>query len=217
LNRTVEPTEIVTNGGLNTSPGMNTSTIVVPGVTGSGDVGESFPPEQAEPAVSTTPRTSRMRNRSRIRIRELWWTAAAAAVLAVTACSKGEGTTGPSVQAPPPTPAGSYALSTIDGKALPYTMFTDTGYTLDITSGTLSVTANGRWVSKVVTRETVAGNVSTYSDSTFGTWTQPTGSTIAVFINVETNVTSNATWTAADITVNDVDGTITRKIVYKRN
>jgi len=158
--------------------------------------------------------------RSRIRIYGSWWKAAAVAVLAVTlatACSKGEGATGPGATPPPATPVGSYTLSTIDAKVLPYTMFADTGYTLEITSGSISITANGKWVSKVVTRETVAGNVSTYSDSTYGNWTVPAGATLAVLTNAETGATTNATWTAIDVTVNDVDGTVTRKVVYKRN
>ena len=136
-------------------------------------------------------------------------------VFAITACSKGEGTTG--VAAPPPTPVGNYTLSTIDAKTLPYMMYADTGYTLEVSGGTLAVTTAGKWVSKLTTRETVAGNVSTYSDSTFGTWSLPTGSKIAVFVNTETGVTSNATWTATDVTVNDVDGATTRKIIYRRN
>jgi hypothetical protein len=136
------------------------------------------------------------------------------AVTLTTACGKGEGTTGPSA---PATPVGSYALQTIDAKAMPYAMYSETDYALDVMSGTLSVTTNGKWVAKTVTRETVAGIVSTYSDSTFGTWTVPAGAKIAAFINTETNVTSNATWTATDVTVDDVDGTITRKVVYKRN
>lgn len=162
-----------------------------------------------------------METRSRIRIRGSWWKAAAVAVLAVTlttACGKGEGATGPAAAAPPPaTPVGNYTLSTIDAKALPYTMFADTGYTLEVMSGTISITTNGKWVSKVVTRETVAGNVSTYSDSTYGSWTVPGGATLAVLTNAETGATTNATWTAIDVTVNDVDGTVTRKVVYRRN
>lgn len=143
--------------------------------------------------------------------------ATAAAVLSVTACSKSDGVTGPSVAPPPATPVGAYTLSSIDAKTLPYTMFADTGYTLQVSSGTLSVTAAGKWVSKLVSKETVAGNISTYSDSTYGTWTQAVGTTIAVFINAETNITTNVTWTAADVTVNDIDGTITHKVLYKRN
>ena len=150
-------------------------------------------------------------------MRELWCIAAACAVLTVTACSKGDSVTGPGTTPPPATPVGTYTLSTIDAKAMPYTIYSDTGYTLQLSSGTLSVTTGGRWVSKVVSKETVAGNVSTYTDSTFGTWALGSAATTAVFTNGETNVTSTVTWTAADVTVNDVDGTVTRKILYKKN
>ena len=135
----------------------------------------------------------------------------------MSACGKGDSPTGPAVTPPPPTPVGSYTLNTIDAKTLPYTMYADTGYTLQVASGTISIATTGKWVSKFVTTETVAGNVSTYSDSTYGTWTVATGSTVAVFINSETNVTSNGSWTAVDVTVNDVDGTTIRKIVYRKN
>jgi hypothetical protein len=211
LNRTVLPTEMVRNEGLNTSPGVNTSTVMAPLVPG--DVGAAFsPPEHA--AVRRMPVMS---HRARIRMPQLWRVAACLAVLAVTACSKGEGATGPSI---PATPQGDYTLRTIDTKALPYTMFADTGYTLEIQSGTLTVTSGGRWVSRIVQRETVAGYVSTYADSTFGTWALPTGSTApgsATFVNAETNASTTVTWTATDITVDDKDGTTTRRVVYRRN
>lgn len=149
------------------------------------------------------------------RMRQISLAVAAGAVLAITAaCGKSDGPTGPSV---PATPVGTYSLSTIDAKAMPYTMYADTGYTLVIQSGTLSVTAGGRWVSKIVQVETVAGFPSTYSDSTFGTWSQPVGTTSAVFTNTETKVTSTVSWTSGDITVNDVDGSTTRRVLYKRN
>jgi hypothetical protein len=134
-------------------------------------------------------------------------------VLGAAAC-KGDGPTGPSV---PATPEGSYSLSTVDAKALPYMMYSDTGYTLEVMSGTLTISAGGKWVAKAVTRETVDGFVSTYSDSTFGTWTQVQGAARATLTNAETNVQSSVTWTASDLTVDDVDGTVTRKVVYRRN
>jgi hypothetical protein len=136
------------------------------------------------------------------------------------ACGKADSPTGPGgtpVAPPPATPVGSYTLQTIDAKAMPYTMYAEPDYTLQVASGTIAITTNGKWVSKFVTTETVAGNVSTYSDSTYGTWTVATGTTVAVFINSETSVTSNGSWTAIDVTVNDVDGATIRKIVYKKN
>ena len=120
--------------------------------------------------------------------------------------------TGPDV---PATPEGSYSLSTIEAKPLPYSMYADTGYTLEVTSGSLAINSNGKWVSKITSRETVAGNVSTYVDSTFGTWIVAQGA--ATLTNAETSTTSSATWTKADVTVSEVDGSVTLKVVYRKN
>jgi hypothetical protein len=124
----------------------------------------------------------------------------------------GDSSTGPNTGN---SPQGEFTLNTIESKALPYMMYSDTGYTLEITSGSLSIKSDGKWVSKITSRETVDGFVSTYSDSTFGTWTQSSG-TMAL-LNTESSVTSNATWTSTDVTVTEVDGTVSRKISYRRN
>lgn len=157
---------------------------------------------------------------SRSRMAKLWRNVTIGAALAVTGmvgCGKGEGTTGPVIVPPPATPTGAYTLNSVDAKALPYTMYSDTGYTLQVSSGTLTITAAGKWVSKITTRETVAGNLSTYADSTFGTWTIGAGTANATFLNAETGLTSAVSWTAVDITVNDVDGSVTHKVLYKKN
>lgn len=153
-----------------------------------------------------------MMNRPGVRIRELCYTALAAMVFSVTAC--GDGSTGPGGSG---TAEGNYTLSTVDAKPLPYMMYSDTGYTLEVMSGSLAINVGGKWVAKFVQRETVAGNVSTYSDSTFGTWTLSSASQTVTLFNTETSVSASATWTASDITVTEVDGTVTRKIVYRRD
>lgn len=96
-------------------------------------------------------------------------------------------------------------------------MYADTGYTLQVQSGTLAITTDGKWVSKVVSRETVAGFVSTYTDSTFGTWSVAAGSKTAVLTNAETNTTSSATWTSTQATVVQLDGATSHTIVYTKN
>jgi hypothetical protein len=128
------------------------------------------------------------------------------------ACGKGD-STGPNTV--PATPVGEYTLNLIEQKAMPYTWYADTGYTLEVVSGSISIKANGKWVSKIVSKETVAGFASTYSDSTFGTWTGANGS--ASLTNAESSSISAATWTKNDVTVTDVDGTVTRKILYRKN
>lgn len=129
------------------------------------------------------------------------------------ACAGGDGPSGPG--GVPATPAGEYTLSTVDARALPFTWYSEPDYSLEVMSGTISIKSNGTWVSRIATRETVAGFVSTYNDSTFGTWTAANGA--ATLINAESSVRSSATWTATDVTVNDVDGAVTRKVLYRRN
>lgn len=209
--RTVVPTFTVRNAGLNTNPGVNTSTVVVPGSL-IGCVGELSPPH-AERRAHVTPANISDRMVKPLRVGFPWKTLVAMGMLWLGACAS-ESATGPST---PVTPEGSFSLSMIDTKALPYSMFADTGYALDVMSGSLSITPDRKWVSRMTTRETVAGNVSTYSDSAFGTWSTVQGSTSASLLNAETNVISTATWTITDITITDVTNGVTRRILYRRN
>lgn len=222
LNRTVPPTEIVTNAGLNARPGVKTSTVVAGGSPPPGAVGESPPPPQPEAiAMTTMPAITRRRMTSSLALHRV--TLAAVTALTLAACSGGDKVTGPSETPAPATPTGAYTLTTVDAKGLPWTMYAVTGYTLEIQSATLSVTADGKWVSKSVTRETVDSFVSTYTDSTFGTWTATAGTASsattksAVFTNAETSQTSSITWTAAGLTVQQLDGATTHAYAYKRN
>jgi hypothetical protein len=134
------------------------------------------------------------------------------AAAAIAAC-KGDAT-GPGV---PRTPVGNYAMTSINQRTLPFPMYSDTLYSLDVESGTLAITTDGKWWAKTTTRENVAGNISTYVDSTFGTWTQPSGSTsTAVLLNTETQTTANASWTSSDLTLVQVESGTTYTILYRR-
>lgn len=210
LNRTVEPTVIDTNDGLKMLPGVYTSTVVMPGSFGS--VGLSCF-EQPEIRMRAIAMDSRIRIAALRRIHRVrWLTLSVLTMLWLGACGK-DGATG--LNGAPATPEGMYSLSTIETKSLPYTMYADTGYTLEITSGLISITSDGKWVSKITSRETVAGFASVYIDSTFGTWT--VAASTAAFTNTETQVISNVSWTARDVTVNEVDGAVTRRIVYRKS
>ena len=145
-----------------------------------------------------------------------------AAVLAVTIACAGDSPTAPDTgddgsTSTPVSPVGTYTISTIDAKALPWTMYADTGYTLEVQTGTLSITADSKWVAKTTTRETVAGFVSIYNDSTFGTWSTSAGGKIGVLTNVESGSTSSVTWTSTVATVVQLDGATSHTIVYAKN
>lgn len=148
-----------------------------------------------------------------------WKALVTATIIVQTACAGGSDgktglPTGPDGPGAASTPVGEYALSTIDAQPMPYKMYDAPGYTLEILSGTISIMANGKWVSRLNSRETVDGFASAYNDSTFGTWTGAAGS--ASLTNQETNVVSSATFTQTEITVTDVDGTTKRKSLYRK-
>ncbi|HWJ12106.1 MAG TPA: hypothetical protein VNS10_00115 [Gemmatimonadaceae bacterium] len=103
-------------------------------------------------------------------------TLAVALVAAIlTAC----GSDSPSGPGTATSPEGNYTISTINGKALPMAVFSDTGgYKLEVLTGTLGVQGGGKYSVVTNYRQTIAGIVSTYSDSSGGNWLQ-TGATVA--------------------------------------
>jgi hypothetical protein len=114
----------------------------------------------------------------------------------------------------PGSPAGSFALSTVNAKPLPYMMFSDTGYTLETTGGTFALQAGGKFTATITSRETIVGIVSIYVDSTFGTWSNSTPSTI-IFTNTADGTTQNATWDGTKMTIMDASSSST--LVYTKS
>lgn len=119
-----------------------------------------------------------------------------AAMVAIVACSD---SSGPNVQK---SPEGNYTIATVNGKPVPAPLFSDTGgYTLEITSGSLSLTSDGKYSSVMGFRQTLPGAVSTYSDSMGGTWIRNGGN--VQFTETSTGFTLTAVWTNGQITVTD--------------
>lgn len=148
--------------------------------------------------------------------RPLWPRALLAAAVAATAvgaaCSKDNAPTSPTKNpSPTDTVAGSFALSTVDTKALPFAIASDPGnYSLEITAGTAVLQSTGQFTMTITSRETVAGYASTYIDSTSGTWTQQAGA--VVFTIPATSATSVAAWDGANLSM--VQDSVT--YVYKK-
>ena len=134
--------------------------------------------------------------------------AAFAAIVAIVACSD---SSAPTAQK---TPEGSYTIATVNGKAVPAPLFADTGgYMLEITSGSLSLTSDGKYSSVMGFRQTLPGVVSTYSDSTGGTWVRSGGN--VQFTETSTGLVLTAVWTTGRITVTDTtSGTSPTTLVY---
>lgn len=130
------------------------------------------------------------------RTRTLALLAATTLVVGIAACG-GESPAAPTTPTTPTTPAttpvGSYDISTVNAKSLPVALASDTGgFTWEVTSGSLTLTADGKYSAKLNYRQTLAGKVDLFVDSTGGTWTL-SGTTVT-FLEVSTGLMSAADW-----------------------
>ena len=134
------------------------------------------------------------------------------ASLAVLAACGSDSSTGPSGPAVPTTPVGSYTITTINGKGLPVALFAEASYTYEVTNGTLALTSGGKYSVVTTFRQTLPGSVSTFVDSTGGTWVQ-TGTNIQL-TNGQDGSLDTATWDKGILTFVEVDGKVTTTYVY---
>jgi hypothetical protein len=134
------------------------------------------------------------------------------AVIASGACGS-DSPTAPTYKSTDPV-VGAYVLETVQSNALPYAMFAEAGYSLEITAGSVDVRTGGEFIQAITTRETVAGHASIYVDSTRGAWSQ-TGSTVTFTLTGQDPHTigydgNRLTWMVADFET-------TFTYVYKRS
>lgn len=81
------------------------------------------------------------------------------------------GSDSPSGPATATSPEGNYTITTINGKALPSAIFSDTGgFKIEVLAGTLAVQTGGKYSVVTNYRQTIAGIVSNYVDSSGGNW-----------------------------------------------
>ena len=108
----------------------------------------------------------------------------------VTACSDASGPKGYK------DPAGTYTVATLNGKTLPATMYADTNYLYELTSGSASLTGDGKFVSVLNFRQTLPGSVSLFVDTVRGKWAL-SGITVTFTNSLDTTATDQATWSNA--------------------
>ena len=133
----------------------------------------------------------------------------AIAVAGITACG-GDSPTGPGSSS---SPVWSYTISTMNGKGLPFTMFSDTNYKYEVTAGALSLTGDGKFTVVTTYRQTVVANIETFVDSSSGTWKQ-SGSSLS-FVAAD-STTNAATWSSNQLTITQKDGSVTTTVVYAK-
>jgi hypothetical protein len=131
------------------------------------------------------------------------------AAIGLTAC--GGDASGPNVSN---TPVGSYTISTVNGKALPAAIFSETDYKLEVTSGSLVLTTDGKYSTVTTTRQTVPDNVSIFVDSTGGTWVL-SGSQVQ-FTDAQDSSKVSAAWGNGQLTFSETDGGVTTTLVYAK-
>jgi hypothetical protein len=133
------------------------------------------------------------------------------AIVATIAACGGDSPSGP---ATPKTPDGSYNISTINGKTLPVAIFSDTNFMYEVTSGSLSLTTDGKFSVVTKFRQTIPGNVSVFVDSTGGKWLL-SGAKV-MFTNAQDASVDSATFANGQLTFTEVDTKATTTFVYTR-
>ncbi|MEP6491082.1 MAG: hypothetical protein ABJF01_00300 [bacterium] len=137
-----------------------------------------------------------------------------AAIAVFAAACGSDSPSGPGTPPPAATPIGKYAISTLNGKALPVALAADTNYKYEVTVGTFALTSDGKYSAVITYRQTIPDNVSIFVDSTGGTWAL-TGTAIQ-FTNSQDGSKDNAVWSNDLLTFVETDGKITNTWVYKR-
>lgn len=143
------------------------------------------------------------------------WTLAIGLGLAavLTACGSDGGTTGPGGGAP--TPIGAYNITTVNGKALPVALFDVPAYRYEVTGGSIALTSDGKYTVVTNFRQTIPGDVSLFTDSTFGTWVQ-SGAQINFKNAQDTTAKDQAMWAGTQLTFSLTADNVTTTYVYTK-
>jgi hypothetical protein len=112
------------------------------------------------------------------------------------------------------TPDGTYVIATVNGKALPVAIFNEADFKLEVTSGSLVLTTDGKYSTITTTRQTLPDNVSLFVDSTGGSWVL-SGSQVQ-FTDAQDGSKTTAAWGNGQLTFSDTDGTTTTTLVYAK-
>jgi hypothetical protein len=130
--------------------------------------------------------------------------AALVLAIAVAACTDTSG---------PKSPDGDYALSQINGKSLPYRMYSDTNFTVDVMKSALSLKTDGTFYVTLTSEERVEGFLSTYVDSVGGVWRQD-GEIISLTMSDSTK--QSGTWAGTTLAIVDSTAVPITTYLYSR-
>jgi len=130
----------------------------------------------------------------------------------LTACGGSE-PTGPNGEKLYKNPAGSYDDSTVNDQPLPVAIFADTAYTYERMSGKIVLLSDGKYSAMMTSRQTIAGKVDLFVDSTGGTWTL-VGSQVRFTDDADAS-TDSAVWSnLGKLTFSEAEGKATNTYLY---
>jgi hypothetical protein len=102
-------------------------------------------------------------------------------------------------------------MTTVNGKAVPTSLFADGTFSYDITGGTMKLTSDGKFAAVTNYRQTLPGSTENFVDSIAGTWTQ-SGSSLQMAIS--DGSTGTATFDKSTLTLTASDAGISLTVVY---
>jgi hypothetical protein len=113
-------------------------------------------------------------------------------------------------------PVGSYTISTVNGKSLPATLYSDGNFLYEVTTGNIGLTSDKKYSLVTTYRQTIPGNVEIFVDSTYGTWTV-SGTTISL-TDGQDGSTGQITWssTQSQLMFAIADGKAVNTFVYTK-
>jgi hypothetical protein len=149
----------------------------------------------------------------RTTLRLLIFAAVVAGAASTGACNKDSPTEIDVPGDPNESVSGSFALTSIDQKSLPFKVLADTGYSIEVTAGSALLDTNHTFIMPLTTRENVAGFLSTYVDTIQGSWTQDAG---VVTLTPAGAFPATATWDGRRLTAMWSIGPSVNTYVYTR-
>jgi hypothetical protein len=108
--------------------------------------------------------------------------------------------------------SGTFGLSSVDQKPLPFKVLSEEGYSIEVTAGSAILDTNHTFIMPMTTRETVAGFQSTYVDTTRGTWAQ----NVDVITLTVGNSPATASWDGRRLSVSWTIGPVVNTYVYTK-
>jgi hypothetical protein len=128
-----------------------------------------------------------------------------ALTLLIAACG-GDSGTGPSGGV-----VGSYQLTTVQGKGLPYRLYSDVNYSVDVADGTIAINGDGNFLATMRSEERVENHLSVYADTATGKWSL-SGTSIDFLASDGTRTTGKIS--GKSITLTDSSGVTPVVFVY---